>query len=263
VGLASGLVVKRRYGRKAVNGLEGLVSLAVFEVDASSYGIIVSLVMILLPESMALEWLSFILLFIYAVMIIISVSRPGGLREAIGLFSHYESRFFSFSLQIIRGLRNVWLWGVFLFAMLSAFSLLLLKVGKGGISIILLSGGLLALVLLLVIYHLGILTFLLGLKDALEDPVFQLASTLIAVPWCTSLVPGFIELVVWVVSQFFSSVSHVSLFAVWSQVAAFFVANLASWILVESEARSLLKELGKGGESPGGIVESCGARGVV
>jgi hypothetical protein len=56
-------------------------------VDASSYGMIVSLVMIFLPESMALGWLSLILLFIYAVMIIISVSGLGGLGEAIDLFS--------------------------------------------------------------------------------------------------------------------------------------------------------------------------------
>lgn len=59
--------------------------------------------------------------------------------------------------------------------------------------------GVLSFILVLVMSHVSILALLAGLarfKEAFGGYVFQLAWALIAVPWCTNLVPGFIGLVV-------------------------------------------------------------------
>jgi len=119
------------------------------------------------------------------------------------------------------------------------------------------------LLLILAAYHAGILTFLQSLKDTFEDSVFQLALMLIAVPFCTGLIPGIIGLLAWIISEYSSVGLSISPFSVWGPIAGFFGANLVAWWLVEKEAGLLMEELEEGGESSGVIVESCGARGVV
>jgi len=100
------------------------------------------------------------------------------------------------------------------------------------------------LIAFLTAYHAGILTFLQSLRDTFEDSVFQLASVLIAVPFCTNLIPGLIGLLAWMISQFIS-VRHVDLsispFSVWGPITGFFVANLVAWQLVKWEAGFLME----------------------
>ena len=88
------------------------------------------------------------------------------------------------------------------------------------------------LILVAQFFHMGILSFLWSLKDILDDPFFQLASTLIAVTFCTNLVPGTLGLFVWIYSGLASSSFTFSSFTIWSQMVGFFVANMVAWGLV-------------------------------
>jgi hypothetical protein len=97
-------------------------------------------------------------------------------------------------------------------------------------------------ILIAVAFHVVIVTFLWGLKDALEDSVFQLASMLIAVPFCTNFIPGVFGLLAWIISQLHPVELSISLFSVWNQIASFFVANSAAWFLVDYETGFLMGE---------------------
>ncbi|MCC6005810.1 MAG: hypothetical protein LM590_15830 [Thermofilum sp.] len=97
---------------------------------------------------------------------------------------------------------------------------------------------LLLLIFTLTVLHVGTLTFLWELKESLKDSVFQLASILIAVPFCTNLVPAILKLGVDVFSQSSS-------LAMWDQIAGFFAANLASWLLIYFKAVSLSSQESK------------------
>ena len=50
--------------------------------------------------------------------------------------------------------------------------------------------------------------------------------------FCARLVSVFIGLVVWVVTPAFPAVFPVSFASAWNQIVAFFVVNLAAWLLI-------------------------------
>jgi len=167
------------------------------------------------------------------------------LSVAIDSFRKFSHKHFKLSYTLLMLIleRKLLLKIIFLFSFFITIISALFLVGGGGAALTLLSVALGCLILFMAMFHMGVLTFLWGLKDALEDSVFQLASVLIAVPFYTNLIPGIIGLLALLISQLFSAkISIISLFSVWGQIAGFFTANLAAWLLVGWEAGLLQEE---------------------
>jgi hypothetical protein len=261
-----------------VNGLASLRFFASAQEFVSIFMVVMSFMMMLSSGIDLVIGVVVLIFFLGIILHLLHVSE--NLLEAIDSFKKYWGRAgknsgkmfrlsYIFLIPILKDKKFKILLVVFF---LSSFLIIfiLLSVRGVGMAVIFLSAVLGLLLFILAAYHAGILTFLQSLRDTFEDSVFQLALMLIAVPFCTNLIPGLIGLFAWIIDQFigqFISVRHVDLsispFSVWGPIAGFFGANLVAWWLVGSEAGFLMEELEEGGESSGVIVESCGARGVV
>jgi hypothetical protein len=175
------------------------------------------------------------------------------LLEAIDFFKKYSESVGKKSEKMYRLSYGFLIWmknsrdflGVFFCVSCLIVSVLIL-VRASGMVVIALTGVLGFLLLILAAYHAGILAFLQSLRDTFEDSVFQLATVLIAVPFCTNLIPGLIGLLAWIISKFISVELSISPFSVWAPIAGFFVANLVAWWIVDLQAGIMMKELEEG-----------------
>jgi hypothetical protein len=256
-----------------VNGLTSLSFFASAQMLVSSLMVVISFMMMFYPDddlAIGVAVFGFLL-----VIILYRLNFFKNLLEAIDYFKKYSEgmgknseKMLRLSYDFLISIKNS---QIILFVLVSGLiALPLILARSSGMVVISLSGVLDFFLFILAAYHAGILTFLQSLRDTFEDSVFQLALILIAVPFCTNLIPGIIGLLAWIIDRFiglFISVGHVELsispFSVWGPIAGFFGANLVAWWLVEREAKFLIEELEEGGESSGVIAESCGARGVV
>lgn len=246
-----------------VKGLASLRSFAFAQEVVSTIMVVMSFMMMLSSGINLVIGVVFLGLVLGIILRLLHVSE--NLSGAIDSFRKYSYKQFELSYHFLMPIMKNKKFKTFLvvFFMVSFLTVIALFLVRGvGMAVISLLVVLEILLLILATYHAGILTFLRGLGDALDASVFQLASILIAVPFCTNLIPGIIALFAWIISQFVPVELSISLFSVWSQIAGFFVANLVAWLLVGQGIAPLMEELGKG-EGSGLIVESCGAGGVV
>jgi hypothetical protein len=251
-------------------GLSSLKFFASTQVFVSSFMVIISFMMMFYSSSdlvIGVPILGFVL-----VIILYRLKFFKNLLEAIDSFKKYSESAGKNSEKMLKLSYNFLIWMknsktfLVVFFCVSCLTIsALILVRAFGIVVISLSAVLGLILLILAAYHAGILTFFQGLSRIFDTPVFQLAAVLIAVPFCTNLIPGLIGLLAWMISQFIS-VRHVdpsiSPFSVWGSIGGFFGANLVAWWIVDLEAGFLIKEREEGREGSRLIVESCGAVGA-
>jgi len=234
-----------------VNGLACLRSFAIGQVFVSFLMAGMSFMMMVFSGNdlaIGVAVLGFVL-----VIILRRLNFSKNLLEAIVSFKKYlesggknSEKMLRLSYDFLIWMKNSQIFLEVFFCVSCLIASALILVRASGMVVISLSGVLGFLLLILVAYHAGILTFLQSLRDTFEDSVFQLAAVLIAVPFCTNLIPGLIGLLAWIISKFISVELSISPFSVWGSIAGFFVANLVAWLLVEREAGFMMKELKEG-----------------
>jgi len=186
-----------------VKGLASLRSFAFAQVLASVIMVSISFFMLFFS---GINLIAVIIAFSLLLAFILRSLRVfANLSVAIDSFRKFRHKHFRLSCTLLmpileRKLLIKILIVFFLFSFLIISALFLMG---GGMALTLLSAVLGSLMLFMAAFHVGVLTFLWGLRDALEDSVFQLASVLIAVPFCTNLIPGIIGLLALFIGQLF------------------------------------------------------------
>jgi hypothetical protein len=215
-----------------MEGFTKLSSYAGIQVVSSFFGSLASFIMMFAPRAdpeLAILGLVFFFSFILAPVII----TFRDIFEAIDAFRKVRYEYFGLSFVSLDTLRIIGSIAVvfFVFSVGVMGFIVFLKLNIAWIFDIF-YGAINIFIWAAQLFHMGILSFLWSLKDFLGDPFFQLASTLIAVTFCTNLVPGTLGLFVWIYSGLASSSFTFSSFTIWSQMAGFFVANMVAWGLV-------------------------------
>jgi hypothetical protein len=235
--------MQEQVGHQAIiDGLNMLRKTVYFQFAIFIFMIIWAILKLLTWKMQMIIWEAILMIII----LLISIASHLTLRASINHFYKFKKEFILPKIYIDLPLDAAIVGFLFLVISVIGLSYSPIKLEQAFPGIFLLIVSILLVALVLLSYYIGIIIFFLKLREILNISLLQIAAVAILVPLCTSLIPGFIGMVLLTIEslqlQTLSKFNQQSAFQIQpynvvTQILGFFTLNLAAWLIVSSSIK--------------------------